>query len=297
MALNCRLSVQQIDPTRLLLPEEYITCIEQEFNQTNIDPLCATIEPELAMLYQIGNAYDVVDAIKSRLEQDTQDMSDGDGDGGSLALKKRAVASEQGVNLFDIFCQQSCRQTFFEAWKSCSSFDELSNVANLLTSLCSASDGRPCYKDYSQLVSATDDTFDCYNDVPVQFGNCAVDCRTTLLLDTKTYGCCLNVFHNYFDAIEEEDNEEVDRLFDECRVRRPAVCPKAPTMPDATTVSPSPATTTASSDTQMNDNDQESGNPQPNQQGMRNGSSQPIGLAASLLMLNCLLIAVFVQQI
>ena len=296
VVLNCRLTVQQTDPARIFLPDENITCIEQEFNRTNTDPLCAIIEPELALLYQISSAEAVVDAIKSRLEQDSQDTPDDSS--GSLARKKRAVASEpmlgQGINLFDIFCQKSCGQTFFEVWKSCSSFDELRNVADLLTSLCSTSNGRPCYMDYNQLISATDDTYDCYDEAPVQFGNCAVDCRTTLLLDVKTYGCCLNVFYNYIDAVEPDNgiNEEVDRIFNECRVRRPAVCSTAPNMPFSTTASPS----TVSSNPQVNDNDKESGDPQQNQRGMRNGSSRPIAVAAVLLLLNSLT-AVFIQQL
>ena len=267
MALHC--TVQGIaDPSsRISLPIENITCIRSEFNQTNTDPSCATAEATIALLYDI-DVYNVIDAIETRLD------------------------------LLDAFCQQTCAQTIFEAWKTCGAFDQLRNIADLLTGLCSSNNGRPCYKDYIQLRAAVDDTYDCFHLVGSDFGSCAVDCRVALTLDTKTYGCCLNVFPNYKGAIEPDDdiNEEVDHIFDECRVRRPAVCPAASTMPgdnDPASTSSNAAPVTASNP-QAQNSDPAPVN-QPNQQGMRNGSSQPIAVAAVLLLNS--FIAAFVQHL
>ena len=277
MALNCRLINAIVEPPEdspryIILPAENITCIERELNQT-MDPSCAIIQEDVALIYKIRDAFDVVNGIESLLRRD----------GGS--------------DILDIFCRPSCMQTFFEAWKTCSSFDELRNVADLLTGLCSSNSGRPCYMDYELLLRATDDSIDCFHELQPEFGDCNINCRTMLILDAKTFGCCLNVFHNYNDAIEPRDgiNEEVDYIFDECRVRRPADCPTTPTTPDPTTASPSvPQCPSTTSNPQVNDNDQESENPQANQQGVRNGASQPIAVAAVFLLLNSL-IALFIQ--
>ena len=279
MALNCRLIntiVPPEDDSRyIILPAENITCIERELNQTNMDPSCTVIQEDVALIYEISDASDVVDGIESLLRRD----------GGS--------------DILDIFCRPSCMQTFFEAWKTCSSFDELRNVADLLAGLCSTNNGRPCYMDYEPLLRATFDSIDCFRDLQPEFGDCNINCRTMLVLDIKTYGCCLNVFHNYNDAIEPRDrtNEEVDYIFDECRVRRPADCPTTPTVLGPTTASPSaPQCASTSSIPQVNDNDQESENTQANQQGVRNGANQSTAATAAILLLNSL-IAVLIQTL
>ena len=275
MALNCGLTIASVpsedDPSYINLPAENITCIERELNRTNtMDPSCAIIQGDVAMIYEIHDAYDVLDGIDVLLHLDG------------------------GADIFGAFCQPSCMQTFFEAWKTCSSFDELSNVADLLTGLCSTNNGIPCYADFDQIRRAGEQGYDCFRSLSPQFGDCHTDCRVMLSLDVETYGCCLNVIHNYVDTFDPIRNEEVDHVFDECRVRRPADCPINPTdvVPEPTTAYPSaPCPSTAGN---SQNQDQESENPQANQQGMRNGSSQPIAVAAIFLLLNSL-IAVFIH--
>jgi hypothetical protein len=252
------------DPSYIILPAENITCIERELNRTNtVDPSCAMIQGDVAMIYEIHDAEDVLDAIEDLLRRD----------GGS--------------DILGAFCQPSCMQTYFEAWKTCNSFDELSNVADLLTGLCSTNNGIPCYTDFYQILRAGEDSLDCFHTLQPEFGDCNTNCRITLSLDVQTYGCCFNVIYNYIGTFDPIVIEEVDHVFEECRVRQPADCPITPagTVPDPTTAYPpsAPCSTTAG-------NSQN----QANQQGMRNGSSQPIAVAAVLLLLNSL-IAIFIQ--
>ena len=274
MALNCGLINAIVspedDPAYIDLPAENITCIERELNRTNIlDPSCAMIQGDVAMIYEIHDAEAVLDGIDNLLQRDG------------------------GADILAAFCQPSCMQIFFDAWKTCSSFEELSNVADLLTGLCSTNNGIPCYTDFDQLRRAGEESFDCFHTLSPEFGACHIDCRVMLSLDIKSYGCCLNVIRNYVDTFDPALIEEFNYIFDECRVRQPADCPTTPTdvVPEPTTAYPSAPCSSTSSNPQ-NEN-QESENPQANQQGVRNGSSQPIAVAAVFLLLNSL-IAVFI---
>ena len=278
-------AIRDEDDARMinLLPEN-ITCIERELNRTNtMDPSCAIIQEDVAMLYEIRDAYDVVRGLES------------------------LVSRDGGSDIFAAFCQPSCMQTFFDAWKTCESFDELSNVADLLTGLCSTNNERPCYSDLEQLPRVVDDSIECFHALQPEFGNCNTNCRITISLDVKTYGCCLNVFPNYVATFDPGNSEEFGYVLDECRVRRPAVCPIAtPSLPDTgagltTTAYPSatPCSSTSANNAQVNDNNDqgaESRDTQANQQGVRNGSGQPFAVAAVLLLLNSIIV-ILIQQL
>lgn len=259
-------SVPEDDPRYINLPAENITCIERELNRTNIvDLSCAVIQEDVARIYEIHNAEDILDGLESLLRRDS--------------------------TILEAFCQPSCMQTFFDAWETCSSFDELSNVADLLIGLCSTNNGRPCYTDLEQLNRAIGDSIDCVHELQPEFGDCNTNCRILLNLDVETYGCCLNVLPSYVKVFDPSESEEFDYIFDVCRVRRPAVCPTTPSLPDPTVSTAYPSAPCSSTDA---NNQQVNENPQANQQGARNGSSQSVAVAAALLLLNSL-IAVFIQ--
>ena len=171
---------------------EEITCIRNEFTQSNTNPSCTTVEAGIESLFE---ADDVLVAISTRLD------------------------------LFDTFCLQSCGQLIIDALGACGIYSRVKNEAELLIGLCAANNGRSCHNDYVQLFAAFSDGSDCFDDLE-STSSCSINCRSSLTLDVQNYGCCTNVVIDYIDAIDtfNDVNTQADILFSNCRVPRPADC-------------------------------------------------------------------------
>ena len=185
-----------ITKRNIVLTLENIACIREEFARSNPTTSCITVEAGIEALY---NAVDLTAAIASRLD------------------------------LFDNFCQPSCGQAIINAWEACGVYNDVKNEAQLLINLCSANNGRSCYRDFVNIVNLYSSGFECSTQTQIS-GSCSEDCRTILTSGVQSYGCCVNIPITYNDAVFPDDgiNAAANELFASCSVSRPAACPASP---------------------------------------------------------------------
>ena len=178
-----------ITKRNIVLSLEDITCIRGEFARSNPTTSCTTVEAGIEALYSVDN---LIEAIASRLD------------------------------LFDNFCQPSCGQAIINAWEACGVYNDGINEAQLLINLCSANNGRSCYRDFDNIFFLFFNAFGC--------STCSEYCRTTLTSGVQSYGCCVNIPVTYYDAVlpDEGINADANELFASCSVSRPATCPASP---------------------------------------------------------------------
>ena len=175
-----------------------IACIRGEFIQTNPTDACTTVERGIEALYSV------------------------DGD-------DFLVAIASNTNLFDTFCQRSCGQAIINALGVCGVYNLVRDEAQLLINLCSANNGRACYRDFVNVATFFSDAFDCGAEIQSS-GTCSESCRTTLTSGVQSYGCCVNIPIIYTQAVSPDSgvNAGANQLFDRCSVSRPATCPASP---------------------------------------------------------------------
>ena len=181
-----------ITKRNIVLTLENITCIREEFARSNPTTSCTTVEAGIEALY---NVVDLTAAIASRLD------------------------------LFDNFCQPSCGQAIINAWEACGVYNDVINEAQLLINLCSANNGRSCYRDFVNIVNLYSRGYGCSTQQA-----CSEDCRTAVTSGVQSYGCCLNIPITYNDAVFPDDriNAGANEVFASCSVSRPAACPASP---------------------------------------------------------------------
>ena len=83
----------------------------------------------------------------------------------------------------------------------------------------------PCYNFYSRVVNYFINTeIDCYVDQGLS-GTC--NCRSQLMTEVQSQGCCINVYQNYFEAVSRNSSNfsyDPKEIYEVCNVDQPENC-------------------------------------------------------------------------
>ena len=110
----------------------------------------------------------------------------------------------------------------------CGEFEEDDDVLSrdFFIGLCGTNEnGDKCYESFVDTVNNTIlSEFDCYFDY---FDDKQCNCRSLLLAEVREKGCCLDPYHDAFEA-RFEDKFKLSELYDACDVNYPSGCNNSP---------------------------------------------------------------------
>ena len=162
--------------------------------------------------------------------------------GGHLLSASQTEFSE----VLQEFCRPNCHNVILEADDECGIYRDSPGLRDFLIGLCHMNDnGQHCYEMYSHTTQfITNTELNCLFSF-TQTGSC--NCQSQLSSAVETVGCCLYIYHDYYETLFEGISYNPRDLYKNyCSVTLPQQCSSIATTPTFATTNgndPSSATT------------------------------------------------------
>ena len=134
---------------------------------------------------------------------------------------------QQAVNeVYEAFCRPNCIDLILRVTDECGGFRESPGLRKFYSGLCDTSmSGQPCYsfliRAANFIVGTEIDCFD--NDL-----NNTCTCRSELMAEVETQGCCINVYYYLFETFFQNESSGFSynsrKIYEECNVDQPEQC-------------------------------------------------------------------------
>ena len=134
-------------------------------------------------------------------------------------------SSQEEINqIFEAFCKPDCQKIVLEADDECGTYMYSPGLRDFFVGLCKVNEnGQYCYEHYSSASQFISDTeVSCYFSSR-STGSCS--CQSELSSAAQTQGCCINVYHTYYEILFYGlSYKPRDLYMDYCSVPLPGQC-------------------------------------------------------------------------
>ena len=152
-----------------------------------------------------------------------------------------SATQEEFDDIFKEICSSECQSLILEADDDCGVYEDSPGLRDFFVGLCKMNNnGLHCYELYSNASDFVSNTeVDCF------FGYSAIgfcNCQSELTSAVDMNGCCLNVYHEYYETLFEGFSYNATDLYmNQCSVTLPDMCSKRSSLTPSPT-SETPAT-------------------------------------------------------
>ena len=131
-----------------------------------------------------------------------------------------------------VVCERDCERAVIDAYEACGVFEDNPGFEDFIIGLCASdTSGKECYRSYVDafnVIFGRTERF-CY---AIYKFNGTCTCKAGLEKAVEDIGCCLNVYHNYFVALNITLYDMASELYtDACGVALPKDCSTSPLDP------------------------------------------------------------------
>ena len=138
-----------------------------------------------------------------------------------------ASDNQQATNeIYEAFCRPNCKNLVLRVTDECDIFRDFPGLREFYSGVCDTNmNGQPCYSFSTRAVNFILGTeIDCFDDDDL---NNTCNCRSELMAEVETQGCCINVYQNFFEAVfRNSSNFSYDpkEIYEGCSVDQPEEC-------------------------------------------------------------------------
>ena len=129
--------------------------------------------------------------------------------------------------IYEVFCRPNCKDLILTVTDECGGFIGSPGLKEFISGLCDTNmNSQPCYTFFNRAFDFIVDTeIDCFVNEAL---NNTCNCRSELMAEVQTQGCCINVYQKYFDTATQDIfsgfSYDPREIYEGCNVGQPEQC-------------------------------------------------------------------------